>query len=257
MALTFEEWGNGPRLLLLLHGFTGSPRSWDHLREDFLSWGYRVLVADLRAPESFPETIEQLARWVGHVPEPIDVVGYSQGARVALGLALRQRRGVRRLVLESGSPGLRRRRERAARRVQDELLAGQIEAHGVEWFVDYWQSLPLFGPLPQAVEASLRARRLSCSISELTASLRQLGLGSQPNYWPKLPSLRVPTLLLTGERDHKFTRLAARMAAELPMAWHCTLPAHHTPHLEVPAAYVRELRAFLEIGWFDEAEAYA
>jgi 2-succinyl-6-hydroxy-2,4-cyclohexadiene-1-carboxylate synthase len=64
--------------------------------------------------------------------------------------------------------------------------------------------------------------------------------------------MRAPTLLVTGARDPKFTRIAREMAAQLPLAWVRVLDGSgHAPHLETPDAYARELLAFLETPWFE------
>jgi 2-succinyl-6-hydroxy-2,4-cyclohexadiene-1-carboxylate synthase len=258
MKLAHECWGSGEPALLRLHGFTGSRASWDHLRP-FLGEHFRAVAVDLpghgdSAPAgTFEETIDALELILEQLGiRSAHVLGYSQGARLALGFALRHRPRVARLILESGSPGLRRRRQRVARRLDDGRLAEQIEAGGVDAFAARWEALPLFASqadLPPALAEGLSARRRASSASGLAHALRALGLGSQPNFWPLLPSLRVPTLLISGSRDAKFTRIARCMAAELPLAWACELDGGHSPHLEAPEAYARELISFTQAQW--------
>lgn len=260
VEIAYERWGRGARPLLLLHGFTGSRAAWDHLRPcleerfgviavDLPGHGHTGLPASL-GTAGFEETLDALSALVEKLGlGPVQVAGYSQGARVALGFAIRHRQRVRRLVLEGGSPGLRQRGRRAARRAEDEQLARGIERDGVEAFVRKWEALPLFEglrSLPAPAQEALRARRLACRAEGLAGALRCLGLGVQPNYWPQLATLRVPTLLITGERDLKFTEIARQMVAELPLGWRCALPAGHAPHLEAPKRYIEELCAFLE-----------
>ncbi len=266
MKMAFEQWGSGREPLLLLHGFTGNRQSWDHLRP-LLAPHFRVVAIDLPGhgespscdppgPVGFEETLAALERVVGEVDAPeVNVIGYSQGARVALGLAFRAPARIRRLVLESGSPGLKRRRDRVARRRQDEKLALEIELSGMAAFIERWQALPMFEGLrrlPPDLAAALRARRLSCSAAGLANALRSLGAGAQPSYWPVLPRLRVPTLLLTGARDFKLARIARAMTRELPLGWTKSFEdAWHAPHLEAPAAYAQEVLGFLGATWFE------
>ncbi len=66
----------------------------------------------------------------------------------------------------------------------------------------------------QELQESLRARRQSCTVEGLVGALDCLGLGVQPDYWPELQRQRLPTLLLTGALDDKFTQIARRMAAD-------------------------------------------
>jgi 2-succinyl-6-hydroxy-2,4-cyclohexadiene-1-carboxylate synthase len=186
--------------------------------------------------------------------ERVDVAGYSLGARVALGLCLRAPERVGRLVLESGSPGLRRRRERGERRRDDAALAEVIE-RDLESFVRRWEELPIFEglrKLPDALRLPLHQRRLSHRPEALAGSLRALSLGAQPSYWARLWTVRAPTLLLTGARDAKFTNIARAMAAEIPLVWgHVFDGAGHAPHLESPEEYAREVASFLAAPWIE------
>lgn len=261
MKLAWEKWGEGEGTLLLIHGFAGSRSVWAHLRR-LLGASVQAVAVDLpghgqSAPcrsagwRGFEETLAALARTADGLRRgPVDLLGYSQGARLALGLALEWPGRVRRLILESGTAGLARSRDRKMRQRRDEALARDIERHGIEAFVDRWESLPLFAglrKLPPGLSSSLRKQRLACTERGLASSLRSVGLGLQPNYWPRLATLRVPTLLLSGGRDAKFTAIARAMARELPMAWCRSFEgAWHAPHLEVPAAFAEEVLAFLE-----------
>lgn len=263
VTLGHEVWGSGPVRILALHGFTGNRSSWDHLRPEW-ERHCTVLAVDLpghgqTALSTAPDYERTLDALLGLVREQgweqANLLGYSLGARVALGLAVRAPQRWQRLILESGSPGLRRRKARSERRRSDEQLALSIERGGVEDFVRRWEALPLFDglrALKPEVQEALRARRLVADAEGLAGSLRGLGLGAQPNYWPELPELRIPTLLLTGARDAKFTATAVEMAGELPMAWRRTFPdVGHAPHLEVPADYAAEVLTFLHTPWME------
>lgn len=261
-ALPRRTWGGGPRRVLMLHGFTGSRHAFDHLEPlvgDVLTAECVELPGHHEAQdevESFDEVISLLA---DGLREPTTVYGYSQGARVALALAARHPERVARLVLESGSPGLRRRHARVLRRKADEALASLIESEGVEAFIASWEQLPLFAglrALPPERRAALRERRVAHTPRGLARALRVMGQGAQPDLWGALPTLRVPTLLLTGAADAKYTRLARRMANELPLAWRVSLRGvGHAPHLEAPAAWAAEVRAFLGAPWTHELGA--
>ena len=260
MKLACGHWGDGEATLFLIHGFAASRAAWDHLRP-LLGSSVKAVAVDLpghgqsdpcaaQGRCDFEDTLEALARTLDELRiGPVDLLGYSQGARLALGLALEWPGRVRRLILESGTAGLTRSRDRRIRQRRDEALARDILRDGVEAFVDRWESLPLFAGLrrlPRGLASSLRRERLACSERGLASSLRSVGLGLQPNYWPRLASLRVPTLLLSGRRDVKFTEIARAMARELPMAWCRSFEgAWHAPHLETPAAFAEEVLAFL------------
>ncbi len=272
MKLAYDLRGEGRRTLMLLHGFTGSREAWSGL-EARLGERFRLLRIDLpghgRSPlpvlpgrEGFLETVEALVDLLdGLGLSDCDVAGYSQGARIALAFALEHPERVGRVVLESGTAGLHRRKERIARRREDERNAQRVLSEGVERFVSQWELLPLFAGLrrlPQPEQAALRARRAGNTAEGLAGALRCLGLGAQPDYWPRLWKLLRPTLLLTGAEDVKFKELARRMAAELPTVWsHSFEGVGHAPHLEAPEAWAREVISFLETPWFDAQELRA
>ncbi len=250
------RWGRGPVPALLLHGFTGCGHSFDHLAPlvgDLLSARCPDLPGHHGAPlpralgtAGFEEAVEKLARGLRR---PSVVIGYSQGGRLALALAVRHPEKVSALVLEGANPGLRRPAERAARCRSDEALARSLEQRGLERFVAAWERLPLFAglrALPAAERAALGARRLDHTAAGLAGALRCLGQGVQPGLWPALAGLSVPTLLLTGSLDDRYTRLARRMARLLPAARRVAVRgAGHAPHLERPDAWADAVRTFL------------
>ena len=269
LELPFERWGRAVAPpLLLLHGFTGNRSSWRHL-EPLLGGAVHAIAVDLPGhgeaplpsglgPAGFEEALAALERTIDESGAgQVSVLGYSQGARLALGLALRAPGKVSRLILESVNPGLIQPKERRVRLRDDEALASKIVRVGVERFLKTWEALPLFEglrALPPEAQEALHRRRASARPEGLAGALRCLGLASQPSYWDRLPRLRLPVLLLTGRRDLKFTELSRRAMRELPLAWHHAFDAcHHAPHLEVPVEYAAEVRAFLDAPW-SEAE---
>lgn len=224
---------------VLLHGFTGSARSFAHL-------GLDALTPDLpghgRAPAatSWEDALDRLEPLLD--PGPVVLGGYSMGARLALALALRRPAQVARLVLASGTAGIEDARERAARRGSDEELARFVEQHGVRAFVERWEQNPILALQPLQME-QLRVERLQHEASGLASALRHLGAGAQPSYWSALEPLHtVPVTLLAGERDEKFAALARRLHALLPRSDLRLLPCGHLIHIEQPEAFTGALR---------------
>jgi 2-succinyl-6-hydroxy-2,4-cyclohexadiene-1-carboxylate synthase len=269
VTLAHSTWGEGSRPLVLLHGFTGNRTSFDHLRP-LLGGSVKAIAVDLpghgetplprrKGREGFIETVEAVVQLVEKLGvASVDLLGYSMGARIALGAALHRPERFGRLILESGSPGLHRRMERAERRESDGRLATLLRARGVDAFVEHWESQPMFETLkrlPPERQAELRERRKSCTSDGLVGALGSLGLGFQPDYWQELHRQRMPTLLLTGAVDEKFTAIARKMATELPVVWRHTFPdCGHAPHLEVPEDYAREVLSFLQTPWYEAPE---
>ena len=253
---------------VLLHGFTGSKRTWGSTVLDGLAEaGIQAYPIDLPghgarrhevAPSeheleavmaSIGEAVDGVGR--GQAPDatPPALVGYSMGGRLALHFAVRHPHRVSALVLESASPGLARDAERVRRRMDDEALAQALESEGIERFVEHWASLPLFASrrrLPQTVRNSLRAAQLANEPRALAASLRGLGTGGLPSLWDRLPETPVPTLVVVGSLDDKFMEIGRRMVDLLPHARLAVIRnCGHTVHLEDPSAWTEVVGGFL------------
>lgn len=254
-----EQAGSGPPLLLL-HGFSGSSASWaEHIPA--LARRHRVIAPDLlghggsAAPANpqryrMEQCVADLLVLLDALDAPrADVLGYSMGGRVALSLAVAAPARIGRLVLESASPGLAERLDRAARGAADDALADSIERDGLATFVERWERLPLFASqarLPEERRAALRAQRLRSSPQGLANSLRGMGTGQMLPLWQALPGLELPTLLLAGALDTKYCGLARQMAALLPDARLVILPdTGHTIHLERPEEFQATVLDFL------------
>jgi 2-succinyl-6-hydroxy-2,4-cyclohexadiene-1-carboxylate synthase len=126
----------------------------------------------------------------------------------------------------------------------DDDLAAQLEAGGVEAFVDRWLAQPLFAGLDEA--AACRSERLANTAAGLASSLRRAGTGTQEPLWDRLGAIAAPTLVVTGEHDAKFTALGRRLADGIPGATQAVVPgAGHTAHLERPQAFLAALRPWL------------
>lgn len=261
MDYNIQTTGSGTPLVLL-HGFTGSITNWQHLIPK-LAESHTVIAIDIlghgdtaKPQDSTLYTMAQIAvDVVGLIRAltvaPVTLLGYSMGGRLALYIAAHYPDIVRRLILESSSPGLADKAERDARRERDNTLADNIDQFGINWFVDYWESLPLWqsqGTLPQAKRDALRRQRLTNAPHGLANSLRGMGTGVQPSLWSKLRDVYQPTLLLTGEEDAKFVDINRRMQALMPSALLTVVPdAGHTTHLEQPEFFVRQVAAFARL----------
>ena len=248
-----------PRYPVLVHGYTGSASSWeDRLIDGLAGAGLAPALVDLPGhgadvaaadPAAFTlraalERIGSAGRW------PTDLIGYSMGGRLALHFAAAHPDRVRRLVLESTSPGLATERERTERREADELLASRIETEGLDWFVEHWEAQPMFAGRRRLQEAVLRRQRelrLRNNPRSLAAALRGLGTGVLPSLWDRLDRIQQPTLLVVGELDEKFVSIAERMSRALPRARLAIIPGvGHTVHLEDSGAWLHAVVGFLK-----------
>ena len=261
-VLHAEVTGTGPPLLAL-HGFTGSvgalrpitgPLSERHtvVAVDLPGHG-RTGAAEQPTDYRFDDTVDSVAAVLdrlGH--DRIDVVGYSMGGRIGLGLAVRHPDRVKKSVLVGGSAGVAGNAQRAARRRADDRLADELLERGIEWFVDYWMGLPLFASqsrLGANALAEARRQRLENDERGLAGSLRGAGAGNQPPLWQDLGRVEGAVLLVVGDEDAWFRSLAVRMAAGLRDATIAVIPgAGHACHLENPEDTLAAVSGFLSQG---------
>lgn len=248
----------GAPAMLALHGFTGSGRDFaplaDHLER-------QIAAPDLigHGPLPAPPEVAQyampavVARLEGTLNElklgRVPVLGYSMGGRTALHFALAFPERVEALILVGATPGFRDPADRLARRRADEALAQRIEADGVGSFADRWESLPILASqarIAEPLRTAMRARRREHGAAGLASSLRGMGTGAMESVWGRLAGLDLPTLLITGADDPKFTEVARDMLGLLPRASHVVVGrAGHCAHLERPDEAAAQIWGFL------------
>jgi 2-succinyl-6-hydroxy-2,4-cyclohexadiene-1-carboxylate synthase len=229
--------------LVLLHGFTHTGASWGPVIRA-LGERYSAIAPDIRGhgaathrqPVSVGGVIDDVLRMVPD--ERFTLVGYSMGGRVALHVALALRGRVERLVLIGASPGIADPLERELRQSADERLADWIEhAASIEQVADRWEKTPVLADQPPKVVAFVHRDRLLNTPEGLARALRGLGTGAVPSLWGRLAELRMPVVLVVGEKDTQFTALAERMAALMHDARLVVVPGvGHAVHLEAPDA---------------------
>ena len=241
--------------VLFLHGFMGSCRDFaetiaslpqfcclaidlpDHGQTKTLETNYQM--------SDVAKAIITLLRELNF--QRCSLVGYSMGGRIALYLAIYFPQYFCGLVLESASAGLPSQPERDRRVVRDAQLALQLESTSFADFLQQWYANPLFDSFrqhpryPQAI-----VERANNNPRQLARSLRQIGLGSQPNLNPLLSSVQLPLLSIVGELDRKFVAIGQKIVNSCPHA--CLKIVNntgHNVHFEQPKQFTLLLQHFL------------
>jgi len=227
----------------LIHGFTQTAESWNPV-EARLPRDWDVQALEIPDGLDFVATTEALGQRGGGAGT---WVGYSMGARLCLRLALDRPEIVQRLVLVSGTAGIRSAADRRTRRASDEQLAADAERDGVAAFLERWLDQRLFETLPRDV-AMLEERRRGNSVHRLVHQLRALGQGTQEPMWDQLGDLAMPVLLVSGQWDRTYGEIAEQMTAAIgENATHVTVPkSGHSVNLERPDDLAHVLTTWLD-----------
>jgi len=216
-SLWVRRFGEGRACVVALHGFTLHGAMFGQLAG--------MLDVPLAAPDlpghgrsrinpiSMGSAVDSVSDLLASLSTPV-LLGYSQGGRVALQIALTNPELIGGLVLVSTSPGLDG-HDRKRRRVADEALANRIEEIGMERFVTEWLANPLVATNRVAEDARVadRALRLENTAEGIAAALRGMGQASVSNSSHRIPGLAMPVAFVAGENDRRYVDAATAMAA--------------------------------------------
>jgi 2-succinyl-6-hydroxy-2,4-cyclohexadiene-1-carboxylate synthase len=223
VSLGLNRFTGDPPPLVALHGFTQTGAMFGELAG--------LLDCEVRAPDlpghgrssevtaAFDGAVAGVVEVLEAIDRPAPLLGYSQGARIAMGVAIERPDLISRLVLVSASPGLASDSGREQRRLADETLAVRLTSVGLPAFLDEWMAQPMFRGLQRRGEEWLtqdRALRLANRPAGLAAALRGMGQGVQPYLGDRLTEVAIPVLLIVGADDDRYVNLAEDMLRDLP-----------------------------------------
>jgi 2-succinyl-6-hydroxy-2,4-cyclohexadiene-1-carboxylate synthase len=243
--------GVGGPPLVLLHGFLGSPASWDpvlaglpHRGPAWCPWLPGHGPAE-PAPTDFAAAAQAIA---DSLPAGAVLAGYSLGARLALAATLRRPGLARSTLLISGHVGLADRAERAARAELDARRAAALRGGDLAAFVSAWETLPLFESqraLPATMQVEQRAARLANDPQALAWAFEVAGLAQMPDLHAAVAAARQRLCFLTGALDARFGAVAASVVSA-PWVTHSIVPgAGHNLLLEAPDAVAASLTSLM------------
>ena len=247
-----RRFGNGPPLVAL-HGFTFTG-------EQFVSassrLGHTIIAPDLPghgqsadASTQIPDVIEFVASTIESVGHPLPLVGYSQGARLALMTSLGRPDGISALVLVSANAGIADTNERATRAESDAVMAAKLSTMTIDDFLGTWTSTGITSTEHLSLEDrdADRAIRRQNTPQGLAGAVIGYGQGAQPSLWSQLHNLAMPVLIMSGGRDEKYSLIADAMANMIPDVTRVTIDdAGHNPLLDTPDEAYGAISDFLD-----------
>ncbi len=243
------------RTLILLHGFPLDARMW-HAQMLSLSETYQVIAPNFRgfrqstltdvnySLADLADDIEQVRTHFA-AERPITLCGLSMGGYVAFEYWRRHGRHLEALILAHTKPNSD----------TDEARAGRQEMANQAIAVGSWKAVA--GMLEKLLPESLIQNRTQVVLdveammqgcSPQTVRAAQHAMAARADFVAALPTLALPTLVITGELDAIAPPDATRKwAAVLPNSECVVVPgvAHLSP-LEAPAAFNAHIVRFLQ-----------
>lgn len=229
-----------PKTISFLHGFMGDPSDWDWVRSELSD--YDTVAPLIRPAEDWNAGVLQL---IAELPSRSVIVGYSMGARLSLAIALRKPDMCERLFFVSGNPGLEDEKARERRYKHDCGIADRIASEPRREFLNYWYTAPVFESLTPEVRQDEIDRKSQRDSDDWGAILRTYSVAKQPDYWPRLGELSMPTRAIAGVHDRKYQHIIERMGNEPNIDVRLVESCGHIVHREQPHTFLKLLKQFL------------
>jgi 2-succinyl-6-hydroxy-2,4-cyclohexadiene-1-carboxylate synthase len=213
--------------LALIHGFLGTVDDWETIQQRL---SYPAEAVEVPAASDWAAGIKSMT---SRLPASSVLVGYSMGARIALGCALNHALRLRALVLISGNPGLSDElRER--RWTHDQQVCEQLCQLPIEQFLRQWYRQEVFSLTEAQIESLVEDKR-DLNKHHFVRLMDCYSVAKQPNYWDRLGELTMPVLLVAGQRDPKYVSICREMQRLIPDGrFHLVEEAGHIVHRERP-----------------------
>jgi 2-succinyl-6-hydroxy-2,4-cyclohexadiene-1-carboxylate synthase len=249
----------GKPYLVMLHGFMGDSRSFNHLLES-LSQFCNPITIDLlghgstNAPlnpgrYNFLEQITDLQTLFTELNlPPFFMHGYSMGGRMAIQFAVNKPDFLAGLILESTTFGIDNEEDIKNRLAEDKRRAESIEQN-YRLFVEEWNKAPLFKNISENSSErnqSLKKIQKNQKPHGLANSLRGFGTASMPSVKDQLYKIKCPVLLLSGSEDEKFSRISKEMSGHISHSTHYIISnSNHRVHIDNPDSYLHHIKTFI------------
>ena len=242
--------------IVFLHGFLGSYKNWDEIVDKLnVPWvcidlpGHGESYFNQLSSYSFSQWNTDFKTLLDEFKiSQISLCGYSMGGRLALSFAIEYPNMINKLILESISFGYKSNEKRNIRLQEDQQLANKI-VKNFELFLSDWNNHLLFKNQEDRNQIQWKNQHLvrqQQNPIQISHALVQLGQGQMPFYLPKLTILQNHILLITGEEDEKYCKIAQSVEDQYPhVNWEVINNASHNTHLEQPKQFIDILSQFM------------
>ncbi len=237
----YEDDGAGPAILLS-HGYSATSRMWE-AQVAALKNSYRVITWDMRGhgqsdspddPAAYSEaaTVDDMAAILKHLGIQSAVIGgLSLGGYMSLAFNIAHPGMVRALMLFDTGPGYKNPVAREGWNETSRKRAETFEAKGLD-------------ALGSSAEVRVSQHR---SAQGLAHAARGMLAQFDSRIIESLDSIKVPTLVLVGEKDQPFLGATDYMAKKIPGATLATIPdAGHASNIDQPVAFNEAVERFLK-----------
>lgn len=248
VRLYYEVHGEGPALILT-HGFSATSQMWKG-QIDTLAPHFTVITWDMRGhgqsdypsdPSEYTEeaTVADIAALLDQAGADTAVVGgLSLGGYMSLAFQRAHPDRTRALLIIDTGPGYKNDEARNGWNANAVQRAERYEAEGL-------------GDLSRA-SAEVRAASHR-DASGLARAARGMLTQRDARVIESLPEIRVPSIVIVGERDQPFLAASDYMAAKIPGAKKAVIPnAGHAANIDNPEAFNALLIDFLKTARLDE-----
>ncbi|QIZ78183.1 2-succinyl-6-hydroxy-2,4-cyclohexadiene-1-carboxylate synthase [Ferrimonas lipolytica] len=240
-----RQWGDKTKpTLVLLHGFMGSSLEWMPFAES-LGKRCHCLAFDLPGHgksdkvqvETIPAFDEVMDLILTQVPaERFNLFGYSLGGRIAMHIAKRYPHRILSLTLESANRGILTELGKTVRLKDDASWQQLMEQQGMRAFLNKWYRQPVFAEMSEERRQTMIVQRLGNDPKALAAMFLGTSMGHQQD----MADLAVPTVLMTGDRDSKYTEMAKQWPST-QLDHRLIEHAGHNIHASQPAEFIATL----------------
>lgn len=241
VGIYYEVHGEGP-VILLTHGYSATAEMWRGQIAP-LSKKYKLVLWDMRGHgrSDYPEDLSEYseAKTVADMAALLDAVGARQaiigglslGGYMSLAFHATHPERVKALLIIDTGPGYRKDEARDGWNRNAIKTAERYEAEGL------------------SLLNSGSAERRTAQHRDATGLARAArGMLAQKNarVIESLPGIKVPSIVVVGEKDTPFLAASDYMAAKIPNAEKAVIPdAGHAANIDNPAAFNAALEAFL------------